>query len=149
MNAATLHQTLSQLGKGMATVAGVIASELYSCPTRDWLQNDFGPALKRDLDRLGVAKYVPVRNDCTDFSLYSMALARLSHNLSTTAQSALAFGTVDYMHEVDGALPEGHRTNLAVVFENGVYVPVFFEPQLQQIITLTEEELSSIRAYYI
>lgn len=154
MTPALLEQALSVFGKGMATVNGVICSMAYACPTRDWLVTTFAPAVKEDLKLWGADTYVLTRNDCTDFSLYTMALGRLDHNKNNSNQTALAIGTIDYLHDNGDGLPTGHRTNIVIVLENGVYVPVFFEPQyaakgINPIMELSDSEKDSVRAYYI
>lgn len=148
MTAKQVEETLSPLG-GATTVKAIIASTVYACPTREWLETTFATAYRADLERVGARKYVRRRNDCVDFSLYAMAMARMSHNLTSDSSSALAFGAVDYLKDYPDSIPLGHRINLVVVMERGFYRVVFFEPQLPGIVELSDDERDSIHAYYL
>lgn len=149
MTSDQLQLILSPLGKGVAQTTSQISAENYACPSREWLEGDFSSALKTDLDRLGASRYVLGKDDCRIFSLYAMALAYLCHNLGTNATSAVSFGMVNYLKAVPNGLPVGHRVNLVVVEDTPVeFTPVFYEPQLAQIVQLTQDELDSVNGYY-
>jgi hypothetical protein len=141
---------MQPFGKGVTLVKAVIASMVYALPTRAWLQKVFAPALRADQERLGIRKYVLARNDCSDFSIHAMSLARVCHALSGSGEVAFAFGTVDYFRDIPGEfLPGGHRINLTFVKEGDIYRPVFFEPQIPGIVFPNPDELDSINAYYV
>ena len=140
----------ADLGKGMADTAKAytVESEIYALPTREWVLGPFARAFYDDLCRIrGSAIYAPVRFNCNKFGLAAMALAQWSHELSTNYPVAIAFGRIGYMKQMpDASLPQGHMINVAIVQEPNrpqTRERLYFEPQTQREVSLTQEEKDS------
>lgn len=115
-----------------------LADDNYSLPTRDWIALEFSTCLKMLLDDLAF-KWEPDRSDCDDFARLAAAYCCLLHS-NTGADSGLAFGEFWFTRR-DG---QGHAINVFVTREiDGSLALNFFEPQTQQIIELTKEEIQS------
>ena len=144
-------QTLMQergIGSGMAEVKAVIVDQSYDLPTREFITGPFAIAMRANLVKLGVDRYVAEKNDCDDFGLICAALARVDQNLSTGRLSSLAFGFLQYIQQQTWP-PGGHQINFFIALEEGKHQVVFFEPQTMQEVILTQEEIASISMYYV
>lgn len=125
--------------------SSIVLDRSYMLLTRDDFLNKFAPALWNNLRALKVAAYKPEANDCDDFSLYALALAKLTHRFSTDEQKAVAVGMVGFTQD-SGA---GHAIIFAVIREQGKLVLVFLEPQQSKEKVLSENEKQSVRFYLV
>lgn len=71
--------------------------------------------------------------DCDDFSILAMSLARLDHSSMGEKRTGFAVGFAAI--DTDAG---GHMVVLACHMENGVIVPVLYEPQNQGALCLSE-----------
>lgn len=124
----------------------IILDDYYSLPAVGWITNNFSLALAENLKIFKSDKYIKERNDCDDFAFLSMSLAKISHKMSTSKNTGLAFGV--FMYEIDNN-GGGHAINFAVVKVGRNYELVFFEPQTQKEVFLTASERKSCFAYVI
>ena len=118
----------------------------YALPTREWVLGEFSVALRRNLELLGADKYTAERHDCDDFARLAWAMAGLCHNLTSTRKSALAFGLLTYTTDAGG----GHAINFAVVHNaKGEREIMFFEPQTQREVYLSQQERDNAISYIV
>lgn len=151
MTSELLTSTLRALG--IVPYQTIIADTQYSLPTADWIAGDFARAFRTFLNEFRIAHYVPDLNDCDDFTFAAVFFMQLLHRRGQVEhpphrRTALAFGEFWYRRDIGGM----HAINLALVrstnngpltTDNGPYAPVFFEPQTQTIVTLTQKEIQS------
>jgi hypothetical protein len=112
----------------------------YSLPARDWIDGEFSSALGNLLGQLGFT-YSSEKRDCDDFARMAASYAALLHSKMVPV-SGLAFGEFWYTRsDLNGG--GGHAINCYVVREGGELGLHFFEPQTQQTINLTKDEIES------
>jgi hypothetical protein len=104
----------------------------YIAIKRDFLEGEFSRDLKQWVNALFGGYKKEVR-DCDDFARWVAAQAQLWNSETDGATHALAFGECWY-ERTDG---ESHAINIAIVEGGDV---VFYEPQTQKIIELTDRE---------
>lgn len=152
---------LAVAGKGMAPGAIVrdFRHDLYALPAWDWLDKDFSAALLLDQERLGIREYVGATNNCTDFALHAMSLARIM-NAHAQQVASDCFGDFGYIKTQGLDVPGGHRINFAILpmsaipsaypaANDGTRGLVLYEPQLPGIVALTQEELDSMHCFHV
>ena len=110
----------------------------YALPTRDWVLNQFGPAMRADMARLGVGRYLKETFDCDNFAFFNYTFAQICHaRTAPNSGKGLAVGVWMYTVRNFGG---GHAINFAIVLENGQPQLMFFEPQTQLEVQLLPEE---------
>jgi hypothetical protein len=119
----------------------VFLDEQYAEPTLSYLQHEFSHALTANLTAQGLMGYDVESNDCDDFAVEAWALMRRCHSRTIKQEGyvrcSIAFGCWQYRPaNSNGAT---HIINCAVI-DNGL---VFYEPQTQSVIQLTDEEIST------
>lgn len=110
-----------------------IADRSYAAMTRGFLEKAFSDSLKKWVWELGI-RYRQDCEDCDDFARFAASVAQLWNAKSENKGHALAFG--EFWYVKDGG--EGHAINVALV-EGGAVV--FYEPQTQRIVELSEIEM--------
>lgn len=111
----------------------------YALPTKEWVDTKFSLALFEFLTSFKSSEWMSEENDCDNFSSMSFSFAQILHHNTgyKLKNTSLAFGEFYYTKEESG---EGHAINIFVVFTNNQYNILFYEPQLQKIITLSRLE---------
>lgn len=111
-----------------------IADRSYACPTLNWLKMVFAEALETFQSEFSQERWDQDINDCDDFARAAAFYAQwLHHNTKAPKAAALAFGELWFQQKTGG----WHAINCAVVEDNKL---VFFEPQNQTVIQLTDDE---------
>lgn len=129
----------------VGTFDGFCPDKTYSLPTQDWLTGAFGEAFDKFLFEFEESAWRPEINDCDDFSRSAAFFAQLLHkrkskNDPLRKETALAFG--EFFYTKDSG--EGHAINVAIIRNiKGEHEAVFFEPQNQTIVELTQTEKES------
>lgn len=158
MTADQLSELVRQggFGRGVATFKPEINLLEYALPTRRWVLKAFAPAFRFDLAKCGLAQYIgdpdPTKQInkwiCVMFALHATDVAWVCNALTPMGQGlALLFGWIGYLKQIPGSLPIGHRINFTYVEEDGPQL-MFFEPQNQTEVTLTQEEIESVHSLF-
>jgi hypothetical protein len=117
----------------------VLTDEEYAVPTEEWVTRAFTPTFKKFLFGYDVRRYSADRNKCDKFSLYARTVANVlnRHNLVSSG-AGIAFGEV-YLSE--GFY--GHAMNFVIVAgEDKRPKLLFYEPQIQQLMTVSTNNLA-------
>ena len=138
--------------------AGVMAEQYvfddkeYVCPTREWLEKTFHPDCTSYLNEMDIppvsptfiTNKPPVANACTKLAIAVRFYAVwLFSDTFPDSPYALALGT--YAFDRPSPWP-GHKLNVAIVKEDNILTPVFYEGHVG-IKQLTEENLRLCRHY--
>ena len=130
---------------GVATFDGYCPDKDYSLTTKAWLVLPFARALRSFCESFNIGSWEAEINDCDDFSRTAAMFAQACHNHTskedpTRQETALAFGEFFYTKD-DG---EGHAINVAIIRnDKGEHEAIFFEPQNQTVVELTQTEKES------
>jgi len=109
-----------------------IADRSYAAMQQGFLEQAFSESLKKWVLELGI-RYQQECEDCDDFARFAASVAQLWNAKSANEGHALAFGEFWYVKDNGDA----HAINIALV-EGGKVV--FYEPQTQRIVELSEIE---------
>lgn len=136
---------MAELGAEPMSQVFFVADAFYAHPSRAWVRGAFASALKTLLDGLEASVWTDSSNDCDDFARLSAAFASCLHNRTVGHErnTGLALGEFWYVRDAGG----GHAINMAIVYQDGKPELMFFEPQTQQEVKLTEREVLSCVAY--
>jgi hypothetical protein len=120
-----------------------LAKDQYYLPDRDWLSDVFAPALARQQDWDGAAKYRKWKWICADFARHAANFAArcFASNSDMPDDGGFAFGVFNF-----ALPPSAHAINVAICGngDGGLLELVTFEPQPPpRIIRLTREEIQS------
>lgn len=114
----------------------------YFCPSLEWLRGDFSEAC---FEAFKDREYTVEANDCDDFAVTAMALARRGNMQRRGAREGIAFGLVDLFIDaattINGvAGPGRHETNLVLCTVPDGPEPVWFlfEPQNRNVSKWTD-----------
>lgn len=117
----------------------VVADSEYNLPSKSWVLNEFSKSLYSCLKFLNIHDYKPSNNDCDDFSRFAAVLAQiLHHRTSPNNNTALAIGEFWYRDEKIGS----HAINIIIYLDETPKI-MFYEPQTQKEVFLSESEIQS------
>jgi hypothetical protein len=136
-------QQLTQLlaARGAQPLDLVLCDEEYVSPGKTWLRGSFADTLQGNLKALGLSDWKPEAFDCDKFARLAWAFATIDHARTPGRPAAgLAFGI--FMYQPDGFTSGGHAINVVICGANAEDI-LFFEPQTQREVTLTQEEIES------
>jgi hypothetical protein len=113
----------------------------YALPTKHWIIETFSTALAQHLMDNNLS-YENQVFDCDDFVDEAIVLGRRLYKKSNEFQrgSSLAIGKFYFRPTFD----KGHAVNCFLVNENGRAKILFYEPQQQKMISLSQEEVFSV-----
>ena len=132
LNSTQIVEALDRAGVGLPEDVS-IADRSYAAVDRGFLATTFSADLGAWIFQL-FGKYAEEVRDCDDFARFAAAVAQLWNSKTAGNEGcALAFGEYWYLRD-DG---QAHAINIAVVGDNQV---VFYEPQTQQIVELSDSE---------
>lgn len=118
----------------------------YMHPTKGWILGDFANALRVLLSELEQTTYRIQSNDCDDFARLAAWFAQMLHNRTApTSEAALAFGEFYYVQDISR---KGHAINCAIVMDDGKPSLIFFEPQSQEQVYLSEREIGTCEYFH-
>lgn len=132
MTANQIYKILEDAGVSPANID--IDDENYQLPSLDWISGEFAAIHAKFKKAWGENTFIPVVNDCDDFSDLAKVCAQKLHKDMNPKGTALAFGTFKYQRD-NGEI---HRLNVAIV-EGGKLA--FYEPQICQVVPLSEWEI--------
>lgn len=117
----------------------VISDIEYNLPSKNWILNEFSKSFLTFLKFLNVDDYNPENNDCDDFARLAASLAQiLHHRTSPAVKTGLTVGEFWYRQDIGG----GHAINF-IIYLDGTPKIMFFEPQTQKEVFLSETEKQS------
>ena len=112
----------------------------YTTVSDVWVEKDFSKALEFAGDSLKLAYGAAF--DCNAFADFAHVYARVNHaNTPNRPQAALGFGTLWYV--LDGNRG-AHAINLFFAVVNEQPAVMFYEPQRQKLVALSEIERKSV-----
>lgn len=119
----------------------VFADAEYNLLARDWIEANAQPKYLEFLRELGFTNWKKNNSDCDDFSkAFTVFLKSYVKKAHPTVASP-AVGEIYYTQRTGGA----HAINIIVLLNSDGSASIgFFEPQIQQFITLTQKEIQSI-----
>lgn len=128
---------------GVFTDNAQFPDAIYSLPSEDWVVNTFARSYASFLFNMKSAKYVSEENDCDKFAVFAYAFAHILHHNTPNklTKTGLTFGEYWYMQDTGG----GHAINIAVVKDHGTNKVIFFEPQTQKQVQLSDMEKSFVK----
>jgi hypothetical protein len=132
---------------GVTTPNSFFADDVYALPSEHWLANEYSESLYRFLTSFKSATYVATENDCDNFSTLAFAFAQILHHNTPqkNKKTALAVGEIWYASLARGGV---HAINVAMVWDDQTgYKIIFYEPQTQQIVQLTQAEIAGVKYY--
>lgn len=117
-----------------------VVDSSYVFPTLEWVEGPFSDGLSKFLADW-VEHYRSERADCDDFADAAAFYARGAHRLDGEAKeaTALAFGEFYYRPDSGGA----HAINCFFTKVGDALELMFYEPQTQQVVNLSQTEISS------
>lgn len=110
----------------------------YETPTFDWVQKEFAEAFRKNLGATGSWAYSKDRNDCNTFALHAWSLARMAHANTSSRKAGLAFGFFTFQQ----ASGFGHALNTFIYRDAGQLYLGFFEPQKQECVNPSDEDIA-------
>jgi hypothetical protein len=120
-----------------------VTRRFYYLATEDWITNQFIPRWKEKKKTENLLyKYDTV--NCETFSFYARHVATQMEDIIITV------GVVFYKRDIHkGKTDDGHAINVILVeSSDGSIKPVFFEPQSDDIVKLSKDELKSCYFLY-
>ena len=109
----------------------------YKIPTKQWINEKFTPFYSDFLFKYSLNTYYEDKNNCNKYTQYALTCGHiLFKNEKDSTSGALAIGQFRYFKGLDR-----HSIIFFIVNDNGENKLLFYEPQIQQLITLTEEQL--------
>lgn len=112
------------------------SDEYYSLPTKAWVDDKFTPFFRNFLFQYSLNTYVDGKNDCDKSQHYALTSGYILFRKENTKDgSGLAIGAFDYFSNL-----QQHAVVFFIVNDGGVKKMMFYEPQAQQFIELTEEQ---------
>lgn len=130
---AQLTEALDREGLGVLPEDVSIADRSYAAVDQGFLASTFSADLGAWIFQL-FGKYAAEVRDCDDFARFAAAVAQLWNSKTDgNGGNALAFGEFWYVKD-SGA---GHAINIGLARDGEV---VFYEPQTQRIVELSESE---------
>ena len=124
------------------TVCYRIADANYALPSKKWFETSFSSSYANFLFQLKESKYKKEENDCDDYARSCAFFAQLLHHntIRKLQDTGIAVGEFWYTRDIGG----DHAINFFLSRDDKGAVKVFFyEPQTQQIVTLSKKELES------
>ena len=116
-----------------------IVDSSYVFPTLSWVKGPYSDGLSKFLADW-VEHYRAERSDCDDFSDAAAFYARGAHRFTEGQEGvALAFGEFYYKPDSGGA----HAINAFFTVEHDALELMFYEPQTQKVINLSQAEITS------
>lgn len=141
----TVKSTLFDLGISEETAAVCLSNPAYSVPNRDWVTGSFAVGFRDWLNQEGL-RYQKDSEDCKTFTRAAALYAEMLHAKDPTRQpgTAMAVGEFWYI-----SAQGGHAINVILIQEGmgtnqlPKYQLMFFEPQTQLEVKLTDKEIQS------
>lgn len=109
-------------------------SETYALPTREWVDNKFTPYFKDFLFKYSLNSFVDIKNDCGKFTTYALTCGYI------LMKDEKDIGSIAMGEWVGIVGADKHSLVFFIVNDNGKPKLLFYEPQVQQFIELTENE---------
>ena len=129
------------LANGVNMSSTVFADPEYNLLARDWIEANAQPKYVEFLQELGFSKWEKNNSDCDDFSKSFTVFLKSYVKKAHPTVSSPAVGEIYYIQKTGGA----HAINIIVLSNSEGSASIgFFEPQIQQFITLTPKEIESI-----
>lgn len=108
----------------------------YALPSKEWVVDEFSHYYRCFLNRMGLEKW-DEQWDCENFSKLAQALAGIAHaKTRKRKEQGLAFGVFNFILDANSH----HSINTFITKKDGV---LFWEPQTQELIVLSEKEEAS------
>jgi hypothetical protein len=137
----TVKSTLFDLGVSEATAAVCLSNPSYTIPEREWVTGPFATAF-RDWAASQGLRYQKDEEDCKTFTRAAAFYAEVLHAKDPAAQpgTAIAVGEFWYISPQGG-----HAVNVVLIQDASPqkYRLMFFEPQTQLEVKLTQQEIES------
>lgn len=110
----------------------------WRLPDKSWIEQEFSKTVKSIFDAYGLC-YRLESWDCDDFTRFTAALAQLLNNRTPDNRGkGLAIG--EFWYQKDSGTR--HALNICIVETEDKPVVLFYEPQTQRFVVLTEQERS-------
>ena len=141
-----LEQTvdfITQTNHIKAMLYSDISDEFYSMPTKAWVDDKFTPFFRNFLFQYSLNTYIEGKNDCDKSQNYALTSGYILFRKETIKDgSALAMGSFDYFSNL-----QRHSIVFFIVNDSGVKKIMYYEPQVQQFIELSEEQQKSCTSW--
>ena len=132
-------------------VGRLFADDAYVLPDPRWIEEQFLPNFTSFTKALGIDKYQPEINDCDDMARTGAFFGHyLFKKTFPDYKKPLAMGEFWYEKEIPGVTNNtGHAINFFVVFNKAdkTIGLVFFDPQMNSIVKLSQTEMASVIAW--
>lgn len=120
----------------------LMLDDKYQLMSSKWVRNETPHSFIGFLDKLGMTKWEPESSDCDDFSKAYTVHVKSEVRKKIKDASSPAVGEVYY---VEDDTRSGHAINIVICLQTSIGpVVYFFEPQTQQFVNLSENEIKSI-----
>lgn len=126
------------LTNGVNAANIVLTDMLYVAPDVKWVQSQYPPKLAKFLFDYNLNHWTKESNDCDNISRAAADYAAILFHNSKNRPSGkgFLFGEFHYSKKQLG----GHAINIVIVKDGPIYRLLFFEPQLNFEVELTENE---------
>jgi len=143
-----VEQHLGAIGINPDYYKGVVADGHYALPTEEWVRTSFSSSFKTFKDSIIKGPWVSEENDCDDFARAAAFFAQLLHHNTQNklSNTGLAIGEFWYTmrDRKEGLAIGAHAINFILVRDKSENIRVlFFEPQISQVVELTDKEIRS------
>jgi hypothetical protein len=107
----------------------------YGIPSKGWVENKFTDFYKNFLFKYSLNTYKDGKNNCNKYSQYAITCGHILFK-DEPGSTSLAIGQFSYFTQL-----VRHSIIFFIVNDDGHNKLLFYEPQAQQFITLTDEEI--------
>ena len=121
----------------------------YSIPTKKWIDGEISINFEKFIDRMGMRKYSPDRNDCDDYARAFTLFCKVEYKrYNRDKKFSPAVGEFYYVKDFSKTNNRAHAINFIVELDDvGNLKLSFYDPQLMKKVKLTEDEIRSCFFY--